>query len=115
MVLFDPYIGPNQVLPLQVRVYLGVMKMKGYSTFPKVPALLEPHHQIVLCRIQDTCRRGGYYSSTEMQSVYFIAPADWQCVRLWGHIYIYIYIYIYEGSNKQKCDGYYNLEKKLTF
>ena len=27
--------------------------MKGYSTFPK--ALLEPHHQIVLYYIQDTC------------------------------------------------------------
>ena len=26
--------------------------MKGYSAFPKVPASLEPHHQIVLCHIQ---------------------------------------------------------------
>ena len=33
-VLFDPYIGPYQVLPLR-------------STFPKTPALLEPPHQIV--------------------------------------------------------------------
>ena len=28
--------------------------MKGYSAFPKAPALLEPHHQIVLCHIRDT-------------------------------------------------------------
>ena len=28
--------------------------MKGYSTSPKAPALLEPHHQIVYCHIQDT-------------------------------------------------------------
>ena len=46
-VLFDPYIGPYQVPPLQVKVGLGVMLMKGYSAFPKAPALLEPHHQIV--------------------------------------------------------------------
>ena len=28
---------------------------EGVITFPKAPALLEPHHQIVLCHIQDTC------------------------------------------------------------
>ena len=33
--------------------------MKGYSAFPKAPALLEPHHQIVYCHIQDTHRGGG--------------------------------------------------------
>ena len=38
-----------QVLPLQTRVNLGVMTMKGYSTFSKAPALLEPNHQIVSC------------------------------------------------------------------
>ena len=42
-----------QVLPLQVRVDLGTMAMKEYFAFPKAPALLEPHHQIVLCHIQD--------------------------------------------------------------
>ena len=36
-----------QVLPLRARVDLGAMAMKGYSAFPKAPALLEPHHQIV--------------------------------------------------------------------
>ena len=30
------------------------MALKGYSTFPKAPEVLEPHHQIVLCHIQDT-------------------------------------------------------------
>ena len=47
LVLFDPQIGPCQVLPRWIRVDLEVMTMKGYSTFPKAPALLEPHHQIV--------------------------------------------------------------------
>ena len=51
----QPYIGPYQVLQFWVRVDLGVMAMKRYSASPKVPALLKPHHQIVLCHIRDTC------------------------------------------------------------
>ena len=47
LVLFDPKIGPYQVLPLRARVDMGAMVMKGYYTFLKAPALLEPHHQIV--------------------------------------------------------------------
>ena len=41
------------MLPLRARVDLGAMAMKGFSAFPKPPGL-EPHHQIVLCHIQDT-------------------------------------------------------------
>ena len=37
--LFDPFIGPYQVLLHWGRVDLGVMAMKGYSTFPKSPRL----------------------------------------------------------------------------
>ena len=47
LVLFNPEIGPYQVLPLWARVDLGAMAMKRYSAFSKAPALLEPHHQIV--------------------------------------------------------------------
>ena len=43
LVLLDPY----QVLPLRARLDLGAMAIKGYSTFPNAPALLEPHYQIV--------------------------------------------------------------------
>ena len=32
------------MLPLQATVNLKAMAMKGYSTIPKAPALLEPHH-----------------------------------------------------------------------
>ena len=46
-VLFDLLRGPYQVLPLQDNMDLGVMAMKQYSEFPKAPALLKPHHQIV--------------------------------------------------------------------
>ena len=42
LVLFDPQIGPYQVLPLRARVDLGATAMKGYSAFPKAPALLGP-------------------------------------------------------------------------
>ena len=62
---------------LHARVELGAMAMKGYSAFPKAPALLEPHHQIVLCHIQDTCCGGGSYPSAEMQLVYSTIPVDW--------------------------------------
>ena len=36
------------MLPLRARVDLGVITMKGYSAFPKIPALQEPIHQIVV-------------------------------------------------------------------
>ena len=42
------------MLPFRARVDLGIMAMKGCSAFFKAPASLEPHHQIVLCYIQDT-------------------------------------------------------------
>ena len=38
----------------KVRLDLVAIAMKAYSAFPKAPALLEHHHQIVLCHIQDT-------------------------------------------------------------
>ena len=39
---------PIRLQSLRARVDLGAMAMKGYSAFPKaLPALLEPHHQIV--------------------------------------------------------------------
>ena len=47
LVLFNPYIGPYQVLPRRGRVDLGAMAMKGCAVFPKAPALLGPYHQIV--------------------------------------------------------------------
>ena len=52
------------------------MTIKEYSTFPKAPALLEPHYKIVYCHIQDICWRG--YPSAEKQSVYSTALADWE-------------------------------------
>ena len=72
LVLFNPLIWPYQVLPLRTRVELEAMAMKGYSAFPKAPALLKPHHHIWTLVIG-----GGSYPSAEVQSVYSTAPADW--------------------------------------
>ena len=82
LVLFNPLIGPYQVLPRWARVNLGAMAMKGCSVFPKVPALLGPHHQTVKCDIQDTHLGGGSYPSAEVQSVYSTASADWAIHRV---------------------------------
>ena len=35
------------MLPFRARGELGVMAMKGFSAFPKAPASLETHSQIV--------------------------------------------------------------------
>ena len=51
------------------------MAMKGYFAFSKAPALLEPHHQIVWCQIQETHWGVGSYYSAEMQLVYSTAQA----------------------------------------
>ena len=84
LVLLNPSLGPFQVLPRRAGVDLGVMEMKGCSTFPKAPASLEPHHQIVVI-YQDT-HWVGSYPFAEVQSVYSTTLTDWA-------IYIYIYIY----------------------
>ena len=44
---------------LWARVDLGVMAIKGYTTFPKAPALLEPDHQIDKCHIRTLISGGG--------------------------------------------------------
>ena len=61
------------MLQLRARVNQGAMAMKRYSTFPKAPALLEPHHQIVWHHIQDS-----YWGNLNpLQSVYSTAPTTW--------------------------------------
>ena len=46
-VLFDSQRGSYQVLSLPARVNLGSVAMKRHSAFPKAPALLDSHHQMV--------------------------------------------------------------------
>ena len=59
------------MLLLQARVDLGTMAIKGYSAFLKAPALLEPHHQISYCHIQDTC---GSFTLLQRCSWYILQP-----------------------------------------
>ena len=61
----------DQVVPLQARVDLGAMAMKGYSTFPK-------------CPIQDTCC--GERLTPLQRLVYSISPADWAKKKVKRHI-----------------------------
>ena len=53
--LFDPLIGPYQVLPFPDRVDLGATAMKGKPAFLKIPVLLELNHQIVITRTHFGC------------------------------------------------------------
>ena len=45
---------------------------EGVLHIPKAPALLEPHHQIVLCHIQDT--RCGSLTPLQRSSRYILQP-----------------------------------------
>ena len=72
------------MLPRRARVNLRTMAKKGCSAFPKTPASLEPHHQIVYCHIRTLI--GGSYPSVEVQSVYSTAPADWANEVLDNHL-----------------------------
>ena len=93
------------MLPLQARVNLGAMAMKGVLHIP--PKL--QHCWSLTIRLFSVLSRtpvgGGSYPSAEKQSVYSTAPADWVCVcvcvhllthylSIYGYIYIYIYIYM---------------------
>ena len=64
------------MLPLQARVDLGVMAMKGYYAFPKATALLKPQPSNCLVSYPGHLL-GESYPSAEMQSVYSAVPADW--------------------------------------
>ena len=88
LVLFDPLIGPYQVLPFQASVNLGAMAMKGCSAFPK-----PQHHWNLTIRllsvISRTLVRGGSYLSAVVQSVYSTAQPTGQGTNvpssgLWG-------------------------------
>ena len=55
------------MLSYRARVDLEAMAMKGYLALPKATALLEPHHQIVLCHIKDThCGVRVFYSPSRL-------------------------------------------------
>ena len=59
----------------QVKVNLGVMTMKGYSTFSKAPAL-EHYHQMKVSVISKTLGGVLSYPFAEKQSAYSTASAN---------------------------------------
>ena len=76
LVLSDPEMRVQQVLPLLVQVDLGVIPMKEYSIFPKVP-LLEPHHQMLF---SVTCwGRSLNPPQRCSQCILLPQPQDWMC------------------------------------
>ena len=69
-------MGSKQVLPLKVRVDLGVMAVNGYSTFPYVPER-EPHYQMqstVISRLPFFLE--GVLPSAEMHLAYSATTGD---------------------------------------
>ena len=64
---------------------LGVIATKEYSTFPKAPALLAPHHGFMP---YPGHLLGGGYLSAEMQSVYSTASADRAAVYVEEYIIV---------------------------
>ena len=81
LVLSNQQIGPYQVLPFRVRVDLGTRAMRGAPHSPR-----PQHYWNLTIRlfsvISRTLVRGESYPSSEVQSVYSIAPADWAMNRL---------------------------------
>ena len=59
--------------PIPARVYLGVIIMKGYSAFPKVPAYEASPSDCLQSYPEHSL--GGSYSASEMQSVSFAAAS----------------------------------------
>ena len=47
LVIFDRYMRSYNVLLIQVRVDMGVMAIKGYSTLSKIPRV-KPYHQTLI-------------------------------------------------------------------
>ena len=81
-----PIGRPCQVLPPQVRVDLGAMAVKRYSTFPKLPA-----SNISMSYARHSLLR-RYYLYVEMKSVYFTCsaarfPQEWVICHKTNQIY----------------------------
>ena len=67
-------MGPKQVLPLRVRVDLGVMELKGHFIFPTSPAQ-QPPYQVQLMSYQRHLFfwKWGFYSSAKVVRIELIA------------------------------------------
>ena len=78
-------IWPYQMLPLQVRIDLGAMVMKGY--FPQSFSITGASPSDCLVSYPGHSLRESY-PSAEMQSVYSTAQANWAYIREWNTLYV---------------------------
>ena len=60
------YLTHRKVLPLWARVDLGVISMKGYSTFPKAPVVIRASQSDCLMLYPGQSLRQGFYPSAEI-------------------------------------------------
>ena len=76
-VLFNSQIRPDQVLPHRVRVELGVMAIKGYSTLPQSSSITAASlSDCLMSYLEHWLAGGGSYPAAGMQSAYSTAPVE---------------------------------------
>ena len=97
-------IEPNQMLPIWMRVNLGAMAIKGYSTLPRSSDCLMSYlgHSLGLALMQRFSWCILQPKSSGRKSVY-----------KWIYIYIYMYIYNQNGYNQVLCVTRFFLFKSL--
>ena len=105
IVLFDLWIGPEQLRQIWVGEDMGEMTMNRYSIFPK-PLELNPHHQVLfvsylghsLGRVLTLCRDSLYCSS--LLDWLIILGGSWKTItRIQLLFLIYWSAYIYSSEN----------------
>ena len=77
LVLFNPYIGPYQVLPRRASVDLSNDGNKGVLHTPQSSSIIGTSPSDCLVSYPGHSLGGGSYPSAEKQSVYSTGPADW--------------------------------------
>ena len=91
--------------PLWIRVDLGVMGMKGYSTFLKAPGLSSPSDDLVSYPGHSLGERS--YSSAEMHLAYSSALAQWTVLPLFScgvGAVVYNYHFLLSASDSSVTD-----------
>ena len=85
-------MGPLQVPPLRIKVYLEVLAMKGTPHYSK----LQNWNLIIRWFMSNSGHSLGLvYSSAGMQSAYFIAPAYWVSIDFFSNVVWVLRFYLY--------------------
>ena len=82
-------MGPEQVLPLRVRVDLGVMAMKVYSTFLRDPGL-EPYYLLQFSDIIRIITRGEITSFLKGHNSCYL-------ITTFSPMYLFSLVYLFNG------------------